>query len=128
MSSKDRNYLIRQTLQLHRTLFLTPYERFSEKSHYTTLLDKNAGKWKHLLDNGYHNGVLFMNLSKAFEVLDQSLLPAKLDVFGFFQKSMTFTKNYLDKRMRKVDVNNKFSAWENICVGFKRGSILVQSS
>lgn len=69
-----------------------------------------------------------MNLSKAFEVLDQSLLPAKLDVFGFFQKSMTFTKNYLDKRMRKVDVNNKFSAWENICVGFKRGSILVQSS
>ena len=77
VSSKDRNYLIRQTLQLHRTLFLTPYERFSEKSNYTTLLDKNAGKWKHLLDNWCHNGVLFMNLSKVFEVLDQSLLPAK---------------------------------------------------
>ena len=77
-------------------------------------------RWKHLLDNGYHNGVLFMDLSKAFDVLDQSLLLAKLDVYGFYLKSMAFIKSYLNKKMLKVNVHNKFIAWENIYVGLRR--------
>ena len=66
-------------------------------------------KWKHLLDNRYNNGVLFMDLSKAFDVLNYSLLLVKLDAYGFSLKSITFVKSYLNKRMQKVNVNNKFS-------------------
>ena len=68
-------------------------------------------KWKHLLDNGYNIGVLFMDLSKAFDVLNESLLLAKLDANAFSQKSTTFIQSYLNKRIQKVNVNNKFCAW-----------------
>ena len=63
-------------------------------------------QWKQLLDNGYNVGILFMNLSKAFDVY--SLVLAKLDAYGFSLKSV---QSYLNKRMQKVNVNNKFSAW-----------------
>ena len=66
-------------------------------------------QWKQLLDNGYNVGILFMNLSKAFDVY--SLVLAKLDAYGFSLKSV---QSYLNKRMQKVNVNNKFSAWEDI--------------
>ena len=66
-------------------------------------------KWKHLLDNGYHIGVL-IKLSKAFDILNHLLLLAKLDASGSPLKSTTFFKNYLNKGMQKVIVNNKFSA------------------
>ena len=49
-------------------------------------------KWKHLLDNGYNTGVLFMDLSKAFDVLNHSLLLAKLDAYGFSLRSTTLFK------------------------------------
>ena len=79
-------------------------------------------KWKHLLDSGYNIGVLFMDLSKAFDVLNHSLLIAKLDAYGFFLKSLTFTQSYLNKRVQKVNVNNKFSAWEVIYSGVPQSS------
>ena len=65
-----------------------------------------------------------MDLSKAFDVLNHSLLLAKLDAYGFSLKSTTFIQSYLNKRMQKVNVNNKFSAWEDIYSGVPQGSIL----
>ena len=87
-------------------------------------LIKMLEKWKHLLDNGYNIGVLFMDLSKAFDVLNHSLLLAKLDAYGFSLKSTAFIQSYLNKRMQKVNVNNKFSVWEGIYSGVPQGSIL----
>ena len=51
-------------------------------------------KWKHLLDNGYNIGVLFMDLSKGFDIQDHSLLSAELAKYGFSLKSATFIQNY----------------------------------
>ena len=65
-----------------------------------------------------------MDLSKAFDALNHSLLLAKLDAYGFSLKSTTFIQSYLNKRMQKVNVNNKFSAWEDIYSGVPQGSIL----
>ena len=81
-------------------------------------------KWKHLLDNGYNTGVLFMDLSKAFDALNHSLSLTKLDTYRFSLKSTTFIQSYLNKRMQKVNANNKFSAWEDIYIGVPQGSIL----
>ena len=55
-----------------------------------------------------------MDLSKAFDVLNHSLLLAKMDAYGFSVEIRTFIQSYLNKRMQKVNVNRKFSAWEHI--------------
>ena len=65
-----------------------------------------------------------MDLSKAFDALNHSLSLAKLDAYGFSLKSTTFIQSYLNKRMQKVNANNKFSAWEDIYSGVPQGSIL----
>ena len=65
-----------------------------------------------------------MDLSKAFDVLNHSLLLAKLDAYGFSLKSTASIQRYLNKRAQKVNVNNKFSAWEFIYSGVPQVSIL----
>ena len=59
---------------------------------------------KHLLHDEYQIFVFFMVLSKAFDVLNHSLLFAKLD----------------------ANVNNKFSAREDMYRCMQQGSILGQ--
>ena len=63
-------------------------------------------KWKHLLDNGYNIGVLFMDLSKAFDLLNHSLLLAKLDAYGFSLKSTTFIQSYLKGCIKSMPIIN----------------------
>ena len=58
-------------------------------------------KWKRFLDNEYNTGVHSMDLSKAFGVLNCSLLLAKLDAYGHSLKSMTFIQSYLNKKDAK---------------------------
>ena len=69
------------------------------------------------METGYNIGVLFMDLSKLFNELNLSLLLVKLDAYGFSLKSKTFIQSYLNKRMQKVNVNNTFTAWEDIYSG-----------
>ena len=71
----------------------------------------------YLLDNMYNIGVLLMDLSEAFDILNHSLLLAQLNTYGFSLKSTTFIQ-------QKVNVNNKFSTWEEIYSGVPQGSIL----
>ena len=84
---------------------------------------KMSEKLKHLLDNVYNIGVFFMDLLKAFNVLNHSLLLAKSDAYGFSLKSTIFIQRYLNKSMQKVNVNNKFSLWEDIYSGVSQGSM-----
>ena len=39
-----------------------------------------------------------MDLSKAFDILDQSLFLAKVEAYGFDSLSLEFMKNYLTNR------------------------------
>ena len=57
----------------------------------------------------------FMDLSKAFSMLNHSLLLAKLNIYGFSLISTTFIHNYL---------NNKISALEDIYSGVSQDSVL----
>ena len=72
---------------------------------------------KHLLDDGYRIRAVFMDLSKAFDVLNRSSLLAKLDAYEFSRKSTAFIQSYLNKRIQKVNINNKFSRWKDVLTG-----------
>ena len=65
-----------------------------------------------------------MGLSKAFDILDHSLLIAKLEAYGFNSLSLEFMKNYLTNRKQRCKVGNCFSIWRTITSGVLQGSIL----
>ena len=51
--------------------------------------------WKTNLNKGNKIGAIFMDLFKAFDTLDHSLLIAKLEAYGLDSLSLEFMKNYL---------------------------------
>ena len=85
---------------------------------------KMLEKWKLVLDKGCNIGAIFMDLSKAFDLLNHDLLLAKLNAYGFSANAIAYIKSYLSNRYQRTDINNKFSTWKNIYKGVPQGSVL----
>ena len=81
-------------------------------------------KWKVSLDKGEYVGVIFMDLSKAFDTTNHDLLLAKLKAYQFSHNTLAFMLSYLKTRSHRVNINNNFSTWEEIIAGVPQGSIL----
>ena len=56
--------------------------------------------------------------------LDHELLIAKLEAYGFSNKSLIFILSYLTDRKQRTKVNTSFSTWSPIKSGVPQGSIL----
>ena len=69
-------------------------------------------------------GAVFMNISKAFDSMNHSLLIAKLHVYGLSIKALDLIQNYFSSRKQKVKLNSTFSAWKEIKVGVLQGLVL----
>ena len=65
-----------------------------------------------------------MDLSKAFDCLNQELLIAKLDAYGFSRSALLFIHSYLTNRKQRVRVNGSFSTWTETVLGVLQGSVL----
>ena len=68
-------------------------------------------KWKKSLDDKEYSGVVFMDLSKAFETINHDLLIAKLDAYGFDKATLKLMKSYLTNRWQRTKINTSFSSW-----------------
>ena len=55
--------------------------------------------FKKTLDKGNSVSVIFVDLSKAFDILNLDLLIAKLESSGFSAKSLSYIHNYLNKQL-----------------------------
>ena len=86
--------------------YLTEFSKNHNTQH--ALLNKTEN-WKSNLNKGNKIGAMFMDLSKAFDILDHSLLIAKLEAYGFDSLSLKFMKNYLTNRNQRCKVGNCFS-------------------
>ena len=67
---------------------------------------------------------MFLDLSKAFDTLDHTILLKKLSFYGIRGLSLKWFKSYLDRRCHSVSFNNKQSDIFNINCGIPQGSIL----
>ena len=76
------------------------------------------------MDNGKIAGALLADLSKAFDCLNHELLIAKLEAYGFDNKSLTYILGHLTDRKQRIKVNAPFSTWAPIKSGVPRGSVL----
>ena len=81
-------------------------------------------KMRKSLDYGGKGGILFTDLSKAFDCLVHDLLIAKLHAYGFDHLSLKLLFSYLSDRLQRVRINSSFSSWRDILSGVPQGSIL----
>ena len=101
------------------------YLKGFRKNHATqpTLL-KMIETWKTKLNMGHKVGVIYMDLSKAFDSLNHELLIAKLRCYGLDQNAVEFFKSYLSNRYQCCKINNTLGDWRKIIAGVPQGSIL----
>ena len=85
---------------------------------------KMVAKWSETLDKGAETGAVLTDLSKAFNSIDQNLLIAKLNAYGFEKRSLEFIHSYLTKRKQRTKADSAFSSWEMLLSGVPQGSIL----
>ena len=61
------------------------------------------------LDKSKSFGAIFMDLSKAFDILNHDLLIAKLEAYGLSENSLNYIQSYLGNCLQRTTVNNNFS-------------------
>ena len=68
--------------------------------------------------------VIFIDLKKAFDTVDHSILLSKMDHYGIRDTSNLWFKNYLDSREQFVTINGSESERKKIVCGVPQGSVL----
>ena len=63
-----------------------------------TCLLKNTDDWYNGLDLGKLVGVVFIDLTKAFDTVDHDILCRKLEYHGIQQQQLAWFKSYLSNR------------------------------
>ena len=75
------------------------------------------------MDNGLYTGMVMIDLQKAFDTVNHSLLSDKLQALGLNNVSVSWFDSYLTNRTQKVDINGTFSKPRMPC-GVPQGSIM----
>ena len=76
------------------------------------------------LTKKHHVGAIFMDLSKAFDVMDHKILEIKLEHYGFRGKFLEFIMSFLRERKYFVHVNGLASETKTVDIGVPQGSTL----
>ena len=78
----------------------------------------------HNMDNGHVTGAVFLDLSKAFDVVNHPILYSKLAKAGFSGAAVTWFRSYLSERTQVTRVNDAISSAKSVPVGVPQGSVL----
>ena len=97
---------------------------FRAKHSTETTLLSSTNEWLCNMDKGLFTGVLFLDLKKAFDTVDHSILLAKLEKYGIQGCSLEWLKSYLKDRKQVCSINGKKSSAKDIKYGVPLGSNL----
>ena len=86
-------------------------------------LDYDVRKMGTAIHKGECIFVMYMDLSKTFDTINDDLLLAKLRVYCFSTSALNLLYSYLKYRKQKVVINNKTSSSEVVIAGVPQGSI-----
>ena len=92
-------------------------------STLTALLEATSN-WSVNIDSGLLNGVIFIDLKKAFDTIDHDILLRKLLIYGVDQSSLKWFQSYLSGRSQKCNVNGCLSSSVPVAYGVPQGSNL----
>ena len=76
------------------------------------------------LDNDEKVEVIFVNLSKAFDTINHSLLLAKLKANGFSNQALRLLQSYICNRFQRSVIHSSCSSWNEVTTGVPQGETL----
>ena len=101
------------------------FQHAYRKFHGTvTCLFELLNEIYHLIDIKKKVAIVSLDLSKAFDTINHTLLLKKLKSFNLNSDSITFLQSYLSNRKQVTKLNNFTSTKEEIKSGVPQGSIL----
>jgi ribonuclease P/MRP protein subunit RPP40 len=89
-----------------------------------TALTKIIDEWLSALDNGQVIGTVFLDLQKAFDIVDHNILLKKLRIYKCDDSAVEWFSSYLSTRTQKVCIGNSSSSARTVESGVPQGSIL----
>ena len=89
-----------------------------------TALLETSNNWCVNVDKGLLNGVIFIDLQKAFDTIDHEIILQKLAKYGVDQDALKWFKSYLRNRLQRCNVNNHLSSATPLNCGVLQGSII----
>ena len=78
--------------------------------------------WFETMDQGLYTGVIFLDLRKAFDVVNLDLLVTKLQMYGCSSSVLRWFKSYLWDRRQCVNIAGTLSDTEVLKSGVPQGS------
>ena len=87
-----------------------------------TALLEATNEWLWNIDNNLLNGVIFLDLKKAFDIMDHAILLGKLKLC--WVSSLNWFRSYLSDRKQQTFIDGIQSDFCNITCGISQGSIL----
>ena len=112
-----------QYLEQHK--IISKFQSGSRANHSTeTSLLHATNEWLRNMDAGLINGVLFLDLKKAFDTINDTILLSKLECYGIRGLSLLWFQSYLNNRKQICKVNNSLSTFQNVSCGISQGSNL----
>ena len=92
-------------------------------STITALLEA-TNDWAYNIDRGNVNSVVFLDLKKAIDTVNHSILLSKLNAYGFGCSTNNWLASYLHDRSQKCFVNNHLSDYCTLLCEIPQGTIL----
>jgi hypothetical protein len=86
-----------------------------------TALIEATDNWSINIDKGLLNAVIFIDLKKAFDTIDHTIL-RKLQIYGVDENGIQFFESYLNNRSQRCCVNGELSETAKITCGVPQGS------
>ena len=97
---------------------------FRKNHSCETALTKILDDWLTALDQNKIVGTVFLDFSKAFDLVNHTTLLRKLKSFHLHKSTLSWIASYLDKRKQQVQISGVLSDLELIKTGVPQGSVL----
>ena len=123
--------LIERVIQTQITSYMDNNQLFHPNHHAyrsfhstTTAMLSMQDAWVEAAERGLQIGVIMIDMSAAFDVVDVPLLLKKCDILNFNKETLLWLKSYLTHRKQTVYIGGHFSSIVTLEAGVPQGSIL----
>ena len=110
-------------LEEHNILFCNQFG-FRKNNSTSLALIQITEKIKESIDNKQYGCRIFIDLCKAFDIVNCSILLTKLEHYGIRGTAFQWFKSYLSNRHQYVFINGESSQLKSVSCGVPQGSVL----